>query len=69
MGEDEVKVTFIQRDCNYLQALEGEIDTAHFGFLHGGHVDPKDVPVITTVLPPAVVPDVGAIDVASGGVT
>jgi phenylpropionate dioxygenase-like ring-hydroxylating dioxygenase large terminal subunit len=27
MPEDEVKVTFIQRDCNYLQALEGEIDT------------------------------------------
>jgi hypothetical protein len=32
------------RSCNWLQALEGEIDTAHFGFLHGGHVDPKDVP-------------------------
>jgi hypothetical protein len=38
-----VKVTFIQRDCNYLQALEGEIDTSHFGFLHAGHVDPDDV--------------------------
>ena len=32
------------QECNWLQALEGEIDTAHFGFLHGGHVDPKDVP-------------------------
>ena len=30
----------IQRDCNYLQAIEGEIDTAHFGYLHGGHADP-----------------------------
>ena len=41
--DDEISVTFIQRDCNYLQALEGEIDTSHFGFLHAGHVDPDDV--------------------------
>src|SRR5262249_39542393 len=32
--EDEVGVLLIQRDCNYLQALEGDIDTSHFGFLH-----------------------------------
>jgi phenylpropionate dioxygenase-like ring-hydroxylating dioxygenase large terminal subunit len=42
--EDEIGVALIQRDCNYLQALEGEIDTSHFGFLHAGHVDPDDVP-------------------------
>jgi len=42
--DDEISVTFIQRECNYLQALEGEIDTSHFGFLHAGHVDPDDVP-------------------------
>jgi len=41
--EDEINVVLIQRDCNYLQALEGEIDTSHFGFLHGGHVDPDDL--------------------------
>jgi phthalate 4,5-dioxygenase len=41
--EHEISVTLIQRDCNYLQALEGEIDTSHFGFLHGGHVDPADL--------------------------
>jgi phenylpropionate dioxygenase-like ring-hydroxylating dioxygenase large terminal subunit len=41
---DEINVSLIQRECNWLQALEGEIDTAHFGFLHGGHVDPRDVP-------------------------
>jgi len=41
--DDEINVSFIQRDCNYLQALEGEIDTSHFGFLHAGHVDPADV--------------------------
>ena len=38
---DEINVSMIQRDCNWLQAIEGEIDTAHFGFLHGGHVDPE----------------------------
>jgi phenylpropionate dioxygenase-like ring-hydroxylating dioxygenase large terminal subunit len=41
--DDEINVGMIQRDCNYLQAIEGEIDTAHFGYLHGGHVDPKDL--------------------------
>src|SRR5436190_14529159 len=41
--EDEIAVTLIRRDCNYLQALEGEIDTSHFGFLHAGHVDPDDL--------------------------
>ena len=24
--------------CNYMQALEGDIDTVHFGFLHAGHI-------------------------------
>src|SRR5580765_6073767 len=37
--DDEINVSMVQRDCNYLQAIEGEIDTAHFGYLHGGHVD------------------------------
>ena len=41
--EDEIKVSFVQRDCNWLQALEGEIDTSHFGFLHAGHVDADDL--------------------------
>jgi len=44
MPEDEINVTFVHRSCNYLQALEGEIDTSHFGFLHAGHVEPEDVP-------------------------
>ena len=42
--EDEIGVACIQRDCNFLQALEGDIDTSHFGFLHAGHIDPADVP-------------------------
>jgi phenylpropionate dioxygenase-like ring-hydroxylating dioxygenase large terminal subunit len=54
MPEDEIKVSFIQRDCNWLQALEGEIDTSHFGFLHAGHVDAADLaedePVRNTVI-------------------
>ena len=41
--ESEIKVHLIQRDCNYLQALEGDIDTSHFGFLHAGSVDPHEL--------------------------
>jgi phenylpropionate dioxygenase-like ring-hydroxylating dioxygenase large terminal subunit len=44
MPDEEIGVALIQRDCNYLQALEGEIDTSHFGFLHAGHVDADEVP-------------------------
>jgi phthalate 4,5-dioxygenase oxygenase subunit len=40
---DEIGVSLILRECNYLQALEGDIDTSHFGFLHAGHVDPDDL--------------------------
>ncbi|MGE0315670.1 MAG: (2Fe-2S)-binding protein, partial [Lautropia sp.] len=35
---------FVQRECNWMQALEGDIDTSHFGFLHVGSVDLADVP-------------------------
>jgi phthalate 4,5-dioxygenase len=41
--DEEINVTLMQRDCNYLQALEGEIDTSHFGFLHAGHVNADDL--------------------------
>jgi len=30
------------RECNYMQALEGDIDTLHFAFLHTGHLQPGD---------------------------
>ena len=40
---DERIVMCHQRDCNWLQALEGDIDTSHFGFLHVGAVKPDDV--------------------------
>jgi len=42
LPESRVSVSFVQRDCNWLQALEGDIDTAHFGFLHAGSVGPDD---------------------------
>src|SRR5919199_495294 len=31
----------VQRECNYVQALEGDIDTSHFSFLHFGHAQPE----------------------------
>ncbi len=44
LPEDEVQLSFMMRSCNWLQALEGDIDTSHFGFLHVGHLDPQNVP-------------------------
>lgn len=40
---DQRLITVHQRDCNWLQSLEGDIDTSHFGFLHVGAVEPDDV--------------------------
>ena len=34
----------LQRECNWLQALEGDIDTSHVGFLHVGSLQPDDLP-------------------------
>jgi hypothetical protein len=31
------------RECNWLQALEGDIDTSHFSFLHTGKVEASDI--------------------------
>ena len=36
MPLEEVRLGVVQRECNYLQALEGDIDTSHFAFLHAG---------------------------------
>ncbi len=43
LPESEVRVTFTQRECNWLQALEGDLDTSHFGFLHMGSVAVDEV--------------------------
>jgi phenylpropionate dioxygenase-like ring-hydroxylating dioxygenase large terminal subunit len=39
LGDGEWQVTAIQRECNWFQALEGDIDTSHFSFLHAGSMD------------------------------
>jgi phthalate 4,5-dioxygenase oxygenase subunit len=43
LPESEANIFLVQRECNWLQALEGDIDTSHFGFLHTGGVTPDIV--------------------------
>jgi phenylpropionate dioxygenase-like ring-hydroxylating dioxygenase large terminal subunit len=38
----DMVVQFVMRSCNWLQALEGDIDTSHFGFLHVGEKKYED---------------------------
>ena len=40
VADGEVRSQPVQRQCNWMQALEGDIDTSHFGFLHVGHLAP-----------------------------
>jgi phthalate 4,5-dioxygenase oxygenase subunit len=40
---DETQIYCRQRECNWLQAMEGDLDTSHFGFLHAGSVDANDI--------------------------
>lgn len=44
LPEGQESVIAIQRECNWFQAMEGDIDSSHFGFLHGGAVDPETQP-------------------------
>jgi phenylpropionate dioxygenase-like ring-hydroxylating dioxygenase large terminal subunit len=39
----ELRVMLTMRECNWLQALEGDVDTSHFGFLHVGSVADEDI--------------------------
>jgi phenylpropionate dioxygenase-like ring-hydroxylating dioxygenase large terminal subunit len=41
LPEGEGGVQAVMRDCNWLQGLEGDIDTSHLGFLHLGAVEPE----------------------------
>jgi len=41
MAEGAV-VSTVLRECNWMQALEGDIDTVHFIFLHYGHLKLQD---------------------------
>lgn len=40
---EDMEIEFLLRECNYMQALEGDIDTSHLGFLHVGHVEPEQL--------------------------
>lgn len=39
----DLEIEFALRECNWLQALEGDIDTSHLGFLHVGNIEPDDL--------------------------
>jgi phenylpropionate dioxygenase-like ring-hydroxylating dioxygenase large terminal subunit len=41
VSEEQRRLTVSQRHCNWLQALEGDIDTSHLFFLHG-RLNPTD---------------------------
>jgi phenylpropionate dioxygenase-like ring-hydroxylating dioxygenase large terminal subunit len=49
LNSDEVNAQFVMRDCNWMQALEGDIDTSHFSFLHIGSVTADQVPEDSTL--------------------
>ena len=40
---DETDLFARMRECNWLQALEGDIDTSHFSFLHTGKLAADDI--------------------------
>jgi phthalate 4,5-dioxygenase oxygenase subunit len=44
LPEEECSIFVGMRECNWLQGLEGDIDTSHFGFLHAGGIDPEEMP-------------------------
>jgi phenylpropionate dioxygenase-like ring-hydroxylating dioxygenase large terminal subunit len=43
LPEQERTIRVHQRECNWFQSLEGDIDTSHFGFLHIGGLTMDDV--------------------------
>ena len=42
LGSGDYAVQKISRECNWFQALEGDIDTSHLSFLHLGAVKPEN---------------------------
>ncbi len=42
--DGEWRTSIFQRECNYMQALEGDIDTGHTVFLHTGHIKEEQAP-------------------------
>src|SRR5258707_132021 len=43
LADDDVSVICMQRHCNYLQMIESDLDTSHFGFLHLGCIEPEQL--------------------------
>jgi phthalate 4,5-dioxygenase len=43
LPEAELNSFWVQRECNWLQSLEGDIDTSHLGFLHDGKLMPEQL--------------------------
>ncbi len=44
LPEEETEYHFVLRECNWLQAAEGELDSSHVGFLHFGAAQKNDFP-------------------------
>jgi nitrite reductase/ring-hydroxylating ferredoxin subunit len=44
LAEGQYQATMYMRPVNWLQALEGDIDTVHAAFLHGGEQEPEFFP-------------------------
>jgi phenylpropionate dioxygenase-like ring-hydroxylating dioxygenase large terminal subunit len=44
LSDGEWNVSVYQRECNWMQALEGDIDTCHTVFLHTGSMTADDAP-------------------------
>jgi phthalate 4,5-dioxygenase oxygenase subunit len=43
LSDGQTEIWTALRECNWVQAMEGDIDTAHLGLLHLGGVSPDDV--------------------------
>lgn len=63
LPESELRVTLTLRACNWLQALEGDIDTSHFGFLHVGLVGDDEIDA-ANMHAPAILQRAAAFEVA-----
>ena len=44
MPESHVSIIKVENQCNWLQALEGVLDSAHVSFLHSTEVAPVRAP-------------------------
>ena len=44
LPQEQSAIWSVMRSCNFVQALEGDIDTSHLGFLHFGAIRPEDTP-------------------------